>query len=62
MAMQSEKPAHRVLVDGFYMDTTEVTNEAFEKFVSETGYLTLAERTLDWEDLKTITAWHSKTP
>src|SRR5262245_2853288 len=26
-------PVHRVRVDGFWMDKTEVTNEEFEKFV-----------------------------
>ena len=27
-------PVHRVYVDGFWMDATEVTNEQFEKFVA----------------------------
>src|SRR5450432_3529766 len=39
------QPVHRVHVDGFWMDSTEVTNEAFEKFVRATGYVTVAERT-----------------
>ena len=38
-------PVHRVYVDGFWMDATELTNEEFEKFVKATGYLTIAERT-----------------
>jgi len=38
-------PVHRVYVDGFWMDATELTNEAFEKFVEATGYITVAERT-----------------
>src|SRR4030095_11114667 len=38
-------PVHRVYVDGFWMDKTEVTNEEFEKFVKATGYITIAERT-----------------
>src|SRR5579883_1304229 len=38
-------PVHRVYVDGFWMDATEVTNEAFAKFVRATGYVTVAERT-----------------
>lgn len=37
-------PVHRVYVDGFYMDQTEVTNEQFETFVKATGYITLAEK------------------
>ena len=36
-------PIHRVYVDGFWMDKTEVTNEQFEKFVKATGYRTIAE-------------------
>ncbi|ASV32741.1 formylglycine-generating enzyme family protein [Maribacter cobaltidurans] len=52
MAMQHEKPAINVLVDGFFMDITEVTNAQFEKFVNETGYVTTAERAIDWEELK----------
>lgn len=52
MAMQHEKPAIDVLVDGFFMDVTEVTNAQFKKFVSETGYITTAERAIDWEELK----------
>lgn len=38
------QPWHRVHVDGFWMDATEVTNEQFEQFVRATGYVTLAER------------------
>jgi formylglycine-generating enzyme len=39
------QPIHRVYVDGFWMDKTEVTNEEFEKFAKATGYITVAERT-----------------
>lgn len=39
-----EQPVRRVVVRGFWMDRTEVTNEAFTKFVEATGYLTTAER------------------
>ena len=52
MAMGHEKPAHRVYVDGFYMDVHEVTNDQFAKFVEETGYRTVAEREIDWEEIK----------
>src|SRR4029077_5769258 len=38
-------PIHRVYVDGFWMDQTEVSNERFEKFAKATGYVTVAERT-----------------
>ncbi len=52
MAMEHEKPAHKVAVDGFFMDITEVTNAKFKKFVDETGYKTVAEREIDWEEMK----------
>lgn len=52
MAMMAEKPAHQVYVDGFFIDMTEVTNAQFEEFVKATGYVTLAERPIDWEEMK----------
>lgn len=52
MAMNHEKPAHRVTLDGFFIDITEVTNADFAKFVDATGYLTVAEREIDWEEMK----------
>ncbi|TVZ14690.1 formylglycine-generating enzyme family protein [Maribacter sp. MAR_2009_72] len=52
MAMGHEKPAIEVLVDGFFMDVTEVTNKEFAQFVKETGYITVAERGIDWNELK----------
>jgi formylglycine-generating enzyme required for sulfatase activity len=53
MAMDHEKPAHKVKLDGFFMDVTEVTNAQFAQFVKETGYVTVAERAIDWEEMKT---------
>jgi formylglycine-generating enzyme len=44
-ATYDSRPIHRVYVDGFWMDKTEVTNEQFAAFVKETGYVTVAERT-----------------
>ena len=52
MALSHERPAHPVVLDGFFMDITEVTNSEFREFVNETGYVTLAERELDWEELR----------
>ncbi len=43
---------HVVKVDGFWMDETEVTNAQFNAFVKATGYKTIAERPIDWEELK----------
>ena len=44
-AVADAQPIHRVRVDGFWMDETDVTNAEFEKFVMATGYITVAERT-----------------
>ena len=38
-------PVHRVYVDAFWMDATELTNEEFGRFEQATGYVTIAERT-----------------
>jgi formylglycine-generating enzyme required for sulfatase activity len=46
-----EKPAHRVRVDGFWMDATEVTNAQFREFVEATGYVTTAEKKPDVAEL-----------
>ena len=46
-AWPEETPAHRVFVDGFWMDRTEVTNAQFRAFVQATGYVTTAEKTPD---------------
>jgi len=43
-AWANEGPEHRVRVDGFWMDTHEVTNAAFAKFVEATGHVTTAEQ------------------
>ncbi|MBJ7881665.1 formylglycine-generating enzyme family protein [Gelidibacter salicanalis] len=51
-AMPREQPAHEVTVDGFFMDLTEVTNTQFKDFVDATGYITIAERPIDWEVMK----------
>jgi formylglycine-generating enzyme len=45
-----EAPVHRVIVDGFWMDRTPVTNRQFRKFVNATGYVTLAEIPPDPKD------------
>jgi len=49
---EDEYPQHRVKVDGFWMDQTEVTNAQFKAFVDATGYVTTAEKAPDWEELK----------
>lgn len=51
-AYANEKPAHQVEVAPFYIDTVPVTNAEFAKFVEATGYKTIAERPVDWEEMK----------
>ena len=48
----NEFPKHKVNIAPFYMDETEVTNEAFMKFIEATGYKTVAERAINWEEMK----------
>jgi formylglycine-generating enzyme len=45
-----EAPAHRVTVDGFWIDRTPVTNRKFRKFVEATGHVTFAEIAPDPKD------------
>ena len=44
------KPVHKVTVNGFFIDITEVTNRQFKAFVDATGYTTVAERPIDPSD------------
>ena len=45
-----EAPAHKVAVGGFWMDTHAVTNREFQRFVAETGHVTLSEKPARAED------------
>jgi formylglycine-generating enzyme required for sulfatase activity len=45
-----EAPAHRVMVDGFWIDRTPVTNRQFKEFVKATGHVTFAEIPPDPKD------------
>jgi len=49
-ATRDSRPIHRVYVDGFFMDKTDVTNAQFTAFVKATGYVTIAEKTPTVED------------
>ncbi|HEX5010111.1 MAG TPA: formylglycine-generating enzyme family protein [Planctomycetota bacterium] len=51
-SLPNERPAHRVKLDGFWMDEHDVTNAEFARFVEATHYVTIAERPVDWEELK----------
>jgi len=52
LARPDESPVHRVRVDGFWADETEVTNAQFAEFAKASNYKTVAERAVDWEELK----------
>lgn len=45
-----EAPAHRVSVDGFWIDECPVTNAEFRRFVEATGHVTFAEIPPDPKD------------
>lgn len=48
----NERPVHRVTVAPFYLDPRPVTNAEFAEFIEATGYVTVAERPIDWEEMK----------
>jgi formylglycine-generating enzyme len=49
---KDEYPVHTVQLKGFWIDCTEVTNRQFSEFVKATGYVTTAEKAIDWEEMK----------
>lgn len=51
-ARQDEFPVHRVKVNSYFMDPHPVTNAQFKKFVEATGYVTTAEKDVDWNEMK----------
>jgi len=50
-ADNDEYPKHNVAIDSFWIDETEVTNLQFQAFVEATGYVTVAERPIVWEEM-----------
>lgn len=55
-AKPDEAPVHKVTLNGFWMDRTEVTNAEFKEFVEATGYVTLAEQKPDPKDFPGVPA------
>ena len=51
-AYKDEFPRRDVSVSAFYMDETEVTNKQFAQFVEATSYVTVAEKDIDWDEIK----------
>lgn len=52
-AKRDEFPKHEVQISSFWFDEAAVTNEQFQQFVKATGYVTMAEKKPDWDELKT---------
>ena len=50
------RPMHQVTVDGFWMDSHEVTNAEYARFVAATNYKTVAERPLNPADYPGVPA------
>ncbi len=61
-AMPREGPPHKIFVDSFWMDVTEVTNRQFAEFVNSTNYVTYAERKPDWEEIRKQAGPGAKKP
>jgi formylglycine-generating enzyme required for sulfatase activity len=71
---EDERPVHEVLLDPYYIDATEVTNEDFIRFVEATGYVSegnwrdyvspLRARhpvvAVTWADATAFAAWAGK--
>lgn len=51
-AREDEFPVHSVRVNSFFIDPHPVTNAQFKKFVEATGYITTAEKDIDWEEFR----------
>lgn len=49
---RNEQPTHKVRLDGFWMDEHPITNAQFQRFVKASGYVTIAERPVNWEEIK----------
>ena len=47
---REEGPSHKVTLSSFWIDAHEVTNGQFAQFITETGYITVAERQPNLED------------
>ena len=47
MAMQDERPIHKVFIDEFWMTQTPITNKQFSSFVTATKYVTTAEKDIN---------------
>lgn len=51
-AREDEYPVHPVKVYSFFIDPHPVTNAQFQQFVEATGYITTAEKDIDWQEFR----------
>ena len=51
---EEERPEHQASVDGFWMDTRQVTTGEYARFVDATGWVTNAEQAPSPEDYPNI--------
>ncbi len=68
----NESPEHKVFLDAFWIDQTEVTNAMFKRFVDATAYHTNAEMdgwasvfnpsAKEWQDVKGASWQHPRGP
>ena len=62
-AYENEYPSFKVKTSSFWIDVHEVTNKQFSDFVESTGYITVAERAIDWGQMrKTLPPGTPKPP
>lgn len=52
LSKTDEFPVHKVRLEGFWIDETEVTIAEYKQFVALTNYITIAEKKPEWEQLK----------
>ncbi len=61
-AEDHEAPEVEIAIDAFLMDVTEVSNSEFAKFIDATGYKTVAERAISWEEIQKELSPGTKKP
>lgn len=57
-----ERPPHQVFIEAFEIDILEVTNEEFERFVTERGYETEAEKAGESQTWRSYAEGKPKAP
>jgi len=58
----NERPAESFTIEGFWMDEHPVTNAEFQRFIKATGYITTAEKSVDWDELRKLLPKNTQKP